>query len=124
MREIKFRLWSNWHGGGHEMIYPGGDYGLTLNGEPVFLDWGGGVSELKDTAVMQYTGLKDKHGTEIYGGDVIKQTNLIAPQDSFICEVKWHDGQARYNIFQLQDTVPRSLEVLGNIYENPELCQN
>jgi uncharacterized phage protein (TIGR01671 family) len=79
--------------------------------------------------IMQYTGLKDKNGVEIYEGDIIvgqfgykevvkiEEFNFITREDS--C--------AGYG-FKLDscnlDDIKKYVEVIGNIYENPELLDN
>lgn len=71
---------------------------------------------------MQSTGLKDKNGKLIYEGDIIK--DLIVPEHPYI--VEWFKGA-----FKLKSTVSNSYlkfdttqqEVIGNIYENPELLE-
>ena len=82
----------------------------------------------KASVVMQFTGLHDKNGKEIYEGDVICYVDDVVveniggwdrtePEGKFV-EVKMPD------IYRNEDLPPiEELEVIGNIYENPELIQ-
>jgi hypothetical protein len=68
---------------------------------------------------MQFTGLHDKNGTEIYEGDIVKwihQYGDFAPtiQTSIVEYKQYADGWIGYEVFNQS-------EVIGNIYENPEL---
>jgi len=70
----------------------------------------------------QYTGLKDKNGTEIYEGDIVKQFNGLT------AECKW-DSQFAGFVYDKEGMVDvesshNCVEVIGNIYENPELLED
>ena len=119
-RQIKFRVWNgkeilpaqsiNWN---NEAWYESKD-GSMGN---IFID------DLK-TALMQFTGLKDKNGKEIYEGDICKvyrgkicQVLFEAP--IFCLKILNDKSDFRYQA----DTTFRDSDVLGNIYENPELLE-
>lgn len=83
--------------------------------------------------IMQYTGLKDKNGKEIYEGDIlkfdkqewyrspIKSYEDIEREPEHYSEVKWfRDGWSYDGSHSDLDTY---CEIIGNIYENPELLK-
>jgi hypothetical protein len=74
---------------------------------------------------MQYTGLKDRHGKEIYEGDVIKvdwgipEPYLVENKYDKPFVVEWRFYA--YPPFDRYLPMPKDIEVIGNIYDNPEL---
>jgi hypothetical protein len=77
--------------------------------------------------VMQYTGLKDKNGKEIYEGDVIK----LYPSDKSGVQILWDEHTAGFGFgnqtmadhLNFRKLAAINYEVIGNIYENPELME-
>lgn len=125
MREIKFRVWDK----EEKTMFPPATLEEIVDnidmGLPVSIDgWrcdGDNLGDRDRFVWLQYTGLKDKNGKEIYDGDVIEtggarggivgKVVYIEEGFSIECELGYEDFY--------WDT----LEVIGNIYENPELIK-
>ena len=122
MREIKFRAWD-----GMIMRYDvtGFEHGFENEMAGVFLD-GDYYRIDENTPVMQYTGLKDKNCVEIYEGDLVRTiedfgTDQYSDTRNVDREVAFQGG-AFYPVCMYPPN-SEDCEIIGNIYENPELVE-
>jgi uncharacterized phage protein (TIGR01671 family) len=122
MREIKFRCWDkNWQGGGMR------EFGL---GEFLFTERDTTIN-LDSVPVMQYAGLKDKNGIEIWEGDVLKVAEHYPASGGKwtqqIAAISFESGcfviRSKKGLFSTLHGIASISEVIGNIHENPELIQ-
>lgn len=139
-REIKFRAWNGEMHSWEEMIsktQSAGSEGISIDYPMYMLKPNYGI------IWMQYTGLKDKNGKEIYEGDVVKMHRFIEVLGSNMgvsegeqedvghisieplglainCDSQEDSGY----LLHLHGLHEESFEVIGNIYENPELLNN
>ena len=138
-REIKFRVWDH---NTDTMMIP--DDFEFCDGEISWIDAGreagpksGNDGDPGQFEIMQYVGLHDKNGREIYESDILKVTGEDG--ESYVATVKWfgdedypafdlegipatwnYDANALATIFQ---SGVETCEVIGNIFENPELLE-
>lgn len=80
-----------------------------------------GKFALDEVELMQFTGLKDKNGKEIYEGDIVEDT--IGPM-----VVEWDNQEVGFVFVNKEDEAQQyvmypELKIIGNIYENPELLK-
>lgn len=126
-RPIKFRVWDKKEKRILGVFGFGDLYGHSV-GNVTFLFDGKDVDN-HDFVFMQYTGLLDKDGKEIYEGDVVRFYDRVWRVDfemaAFtligLSEHRNPDGSQFTNSDDLLGNYFKVLEVIGNIYENPEL---
>ena len=78
------------------------------------------LEALNDLEIMEFTGLRDKNRKEIYEGDIVKCYDHPTDVESGTYEVVFNHGQFQAGL-PLSDWGTAWTEVIGNIYENPEL---
>jgi uncharacterized phage protein (TIGR01671 family) len=126
--EIKFRAWNIKEK--RMLLYETCDWlEISMDGKIYDMRYHGSDEEVTDEyIIMQFTGLRDKNGTEIYEGDILKSVTL--DNKEHFQDVFFKDGA-----FRLRTGFDTTLgchlykkriiahEVIGNIYENPELLE-
>ncbi len=136
-REIKFRIWDSVH---NRMIYLKDCVSLGYSNEfdiyELYFeennlrcrgyddfddDFGGTIVNETELPIMQYTGLKDKNGVEVYEGDKV-MLDYEWTKTNEIGIITWNKDTAS---FQIKGHIPSSsmkhldrMKVIGNIYEN------
>ena len=131
MREIKFRAWDKEQ---KKFIYYG-VFSLLVDAveksQNVMVK---NYTEFYERFIhLQFTGLKDKNGKEIYEGDVVKNCRGYNPDKNWIVEIVCEEGVFTGKIIEDNDMpwmeepteifTGEHAEVIGNIYENPELLK-
>lgn len=131
-REFKFRAYSKSTGDVRDV--------MLIDWVNALVDLSGGEIEhnLEDVDLMQFTGLKDDSGNEIYEGDILQISERFG--DAVIVgKVDWglnipsygsypaftvNSFESDMNSFsEMFDSGAYNVEVIGNIYENPELLK-
>ena len=115
MRDIKFKLWHN-----NRMYGPLDIYEVALFGPS-----GVGSHGNTEGTWLQYIGLKDKKGKEMYEGDVLFNPSLSeGEQYRFIkAEMEYMESEWRNVIGWGIPLDTSEYEVVGNIFENPDLIE-
>lgn len=75
-----------------------------------------GIGEFSDP--MQFTGLLDKNGKEIYEGDIIRYPRIFKEDGYFVREIKWVEDDAGFDFSNFH---AEACEVIGNVHENHDL---
>jgi uncharacterized phage protein (TIGR01671 family) len=119
MRQIKFRAWKK-----AAKTMEVGNFALGANGAVHFSD--GDFLGSAQIVLMQFTGLLDKNGKEIYEGDVVEYTPnpLVFPNTHEVYQAVWirngfafRKDKGSFSPYLSED----KLQVIGNIYESPSL---
>ena len=127
-REIKFRAWDK----KENTLTDCDDLGIRLCDGMIYEFWADPPPTKVDSdryLLEQYTGLKDKTGKEIYEGDIVEIPNnnygYCDPkeQENIYLVVKWDSVDACYSLNDncLFEFHKNSMNVIGNIHNNPEL---
>lgn len=126
----KFRVWDSWR---KRMAVVDRIY-IDTKGVRLYDDFGEYWRDFNDIELMQSTGLKDKNGMEIFEGDIVKRYSnplfkaeweyqietVVKSEACLLLEKKFGKNSATMRFgspFAKSDL----LEVIGNVYENPEL---
>jgi len=123
MRELKFRIWD-----GKSMSEPFGLYDIDMDNSCRY--YFGGHKCYGDEILMQYTGLSDKNGVEIYEGDILggypHGTITVYWDEKYACySCVDTDNDIDYGIFSQQlRNCGSGLEIIGNIHENKSLLDD
>ena len=151
MREIKFRAWDkekkemtndfslsyvssgNWLAFPHEWPDDKLEKALRLYDETGhfglidYSNWYG----IEEYEIMQYTGLKDKNGKEIYCDDIVAASFYKEPPTKYC--VVWNPKRAGFSLQEFDQEFGgypfdvhglHDIKIIGNIYENPEISEN
>lgn len=126
MRDIKFRAWRETE----KHMYNWNNL-LNQNLKNIFT-----ITKSCGYNLMQYTGLHDKNGKEIYEGDIIHIHNKFFEEFNYL--LQWNEEYLRYYLYSTDkkklnrmegileahlSSMINDIEVIGNIYDNPDLLE-
>ena len=140
MRELKFRAWDGekiilnvlpfeWDfcltAISHKCVESSGSGFLGSGGDEALFQ----IRGYRYKSLMQYTGLKDRNGVDIYEGDVVRwfindtsTTAAVYYDDKAACF--WMGCSKEHGSLVINDWMRGEYELLGNIHENPELLED
>jgi len=121
-REIKFKVWDK----DNNSCCP--DFFAFQEDGHILWEWSQGDFTKSSNRFQQFTGLKDRNGREIYEGDILNYT-LAGIVEDIKVEVRWGDCAWILYDIEYKDCIGhltvaiKTYEVVGNIFENPELLK-
>lgn len=128
MRELKFRVWDNlkkeWVSNTNIWRMKTDPNGIGEIAPNTFY-W---KQHPQGLSIQQYTGLKDKNGKEIYEGDILifrplYKESLGGQFGNAVFSTSFKDGSFRFGDEFAEQEAANYYEIIGNIFENPELLE-
>jgi len=137
MREIKFRVWYKGESRMYLDIREINFQKKNIRCEHIKYPEGANIFSFNEIILMQFTGLKDKNGQEIFEGDIVSLLPLRIGDPTVYAEIKFEDGsfdmfginrpvntkQIRFVRELYVECLTNHVEVIGNRFENPELLE-
>lgn len=115
MREIKFRAWSIKDGTMYRVVLIDFNEQMIADEDEYFWDF-------DEVELMQYTGLKDMKGKEIYEGDILRFTHE-RKEEGFVNTNAKVEVEIPKIYYMITNPYNHNFKIIGNIYENPELLE-
>lgn len=128
MTEIKFRQYYGGKMWYMDTMFVGvGQIGFS---DEHYVDLNADDHDHEQSKIMQYTGLKDKNGKEIYESDLLRLYFDVKELADWLW-LQLTDEQKKNGYLDIevkipdiyQNALPEKIEIIGNIYENPELLK-
>ena len=120
-RKIAFRAW-----GVNTKEFYDEDFSVSGDGKAIFTGEGDAYDVPGEFILMQFTGLLDKNGKEIYEGDVVRMSDTKYQVKYVHAEFRLSNLESGNitNSWGLSDQHRMKLEIIGNVYEHPNLLAN